>query len=555
VPDEPNEPAESPSRASSRAPHLTTGLLVAVTVAYLVASAAMVLYVRQELRSAALREAADKSGIVLARNLAIHSYINNQLKPRVFALAEGAQPASYFDPVWMSSTFAVREIDRLYRSQTGADYYYREAAVNARSPENEADAYERSVLRRMAVEPGLSKVADVRVIGGESYYVVLHRGESMEEPCLRCHSTPDRAPADLVATYGSTRSFGRTVGELVDVLSIRIPLAAAYAEADATTLRMSGVLLMVLLVCLVALYVFVQRTIVRPLRALNDGVTALVDGTAPLGSTVPVAGWRVLADLGTSFNSLSTSLKRTVGSLEEANRAKSAFLSAMSHELRTPLNSIIGFSTLLAQGQAGELNDEQTRQLEMIRISGHHLLAIVNDVLDLSSIETGSLYVELADIDVRSVASACVESVRHLAEGKGLAIELADGEPVQAATDHRLFRQILLNLLGNAVKFTAEGSIEVRVSRDQVGRVRVEVSDTGRGIRPEDLPRIFEDYHQLSGPEAKTQGTGLGLGIARRLANLIGGSLEVASQEGVGTTFALVIPEAPGADQSGPGAA
>lgn len=231
-----------------------------------------------------------------------------------------------------------------------------------------------------------------------------------------------------------------------------------------------------------------------------------------------------------------------------ANQAKSEFLASISHELRTPLNSIIGFSGVMISGAAGDVNEEQMRQLAMIQASGKRLLSLVNDILDLSKIEAKAISVEVRETDINEVCAEAVESVRNLADARGVDLRFyvfPEGCAPRGLVllDREKFMQILLNLLSNAVKFTNVGSIEVRVECKGEGLLQVGVKDTGIGIEPASLERIFEDFEQIPiQGEAKSQGTGLGLAISRRLAKLLGGDLTVESEPGVGSEFTLELP-------------
>jgi PAS domain S-box-containing protein len=239
---------------------------------------------------------------------------------------------------------------------------------------------------------------------------------------------------------------------------------------------------------------------------------------------------------------------------EAADRIKSAFLATMSHELRTPLNSIIGFTGIILQGLAGPLNPEQTKQLDMVRTSARHLLALVNDVLDISKIEAGQLEIAHAPFDLTRSISKVVALVAPQAESKGLALsaQLAPGLG-EIVGDERRFEQILLNLVSNAVKFTERGSVtlaaEVVANADLPGTqerraaVRLRVCDTGMGIKPEDLSVLFQPFRQVdSGLSRWHEGTGLGLAICRRLAHLMGGDIGVESEWGKGSTFIVTLP-------------
>jgi PAS domain S-box-containing protein len=230
--------------------------------------------------------------------------------------------------------------------------------------------------------------------------------------------------------------------------------------------------------------------------------------------------------------------------LEEATRAKSEFLAAMSHELRTPLNSIIGFSGVLSQELAGSLNDEQQRQIGMINNSGRHLLELVNEILDLAKIESGQKRPKPQDADVGSLVRDAFDTVKPIADAKGAEMRLICPEHVEPLqTDALYINQILLNLLGNAVKFSEEGLITTTVSQDRSG-VTICVKDTGCGISAADMEHVFDDFFQAT-PRAggKSDGTGLGLAVSRRLAESIGARIEIISELGQGSTFTLVIPD------------
>lgn len=231
--------------------------------------------------------------------------------------------------------------------------------------------------------------------------------------------------------------------------------------------------------------------------------------------------------------------------LAEADRAKSAFLASVSHELRTPLNSIIGFSGILAQGMAGELTEEQQGQVEMIRQSGRHLLALINDVLDLSKIEAGVVGVDLERFDPVEVVDDVVGTLSPLAAEKELELDVTRPERTSPITsDPGKLKQILLNLAGNAVKFTDEGRVGIRFGRTSDDSFEFVVEDTGPGIPEDVVDEVFDAFVQIeqTGPEAKPEGTGLGLAISKEYAQMLGGDITVESETGVGSTFTLRLP-------------
>ncbi|MFP5382929.1 MAG: ATP-binding protein [Gammaproteobacteria bacterium] len=233
---------------------------------------------------------------------------------------------------------------------------------------------------------------------------------------------------------------------------------------------------------------------------------------------------------------------------EAADRAKSAFLATMSHELRTPLNSIIGFTGIILQGLAGPLNDEQRTQLGMVNDSAHHLLALINDVLDISKIESEQLAIAHESFDLVTSLDKAAGIVRPLAEKKGLAFKMLTTGNIGSMTgDARRLEQILVNLLGNAVKFTDRGSVTISAERiagrERGDIVHFRVVDTGIGIRQEDIPTLFQPFHQLDSTLTRQrEGSGLGLAISRRLAERMGGSITVESEPGNGSVFTLTLP-------------
>ena len=234
--------------------------------------------------------------------------------------------------------------------------------------------------------------------------------------------------------------------------------------------------------------------------------------------------------------------------LEAANRHKSEFLANMSHELRTPLNAIIGFSEVLAEQMFGEVNAKQLEYLQDIHSSGQHLLTLINDVLDLSKIEAGRMELELSCFDLGLLLDNSLTLVRERAQRHGLSVTLDVGEGLEEwVADARKVKQVVVNLLSNAVKFTPTGGrVSLRAQRVEVGdcvSAQISVADTGVGIAADEQALVFEEFRQASGDYLrKTEGTGLGLSLAKRFVELHGGTIRLGSRPGAGATFTVTLP-------------
>ena len=243
--------------------------------------------------------------------------------------------------------------------------------------------------------------------------------------------------------------------------------------------------------------------------------------------------------------------------LEAANRARSQFLSTMSHELRTPLTSIIGFSKILLNSSGnGNFNQRQKNDLERILKNGKHLLVLINDVLDLTKIESGRMDVNWSQVNLRELISSVVEETQSIAIEQKLTLRANVEEGTASLeTDSTKLRQILLNLISNALKFTEQGEVTVTATRvtssdNEAEQIAIAVKDTGIGIAPEVQERIFEAFYQAdSGSTRKFGGTGLGLSIVRELTTLLGGKLEVQSSPGQSSTFTVILPVKAGVRQ------
>ncbi len=290
-----------------------------------------------------------------------------------------------------------------------------------------------------------------------------------------------------------------------------------------------------------------------PLKSEGQLIGVLALGEKLSGEIFDAEELELLAVLaGQATVALQTSqlyeqLKRTNEQLVEANRLKSQFLAQFSHELRTPLNAIIGFSKVMLKSSGGVLSKDQEEDLTAIYSNGLHLLGLINDVLDFSKIESGTLELEKVPIAIGELVEECIRTTLPLIRGRNLTIT-RDIEPVlpPVRADRLKIRQVLLNLLSNAVKFTPEGTVTVR-ARAEGSRLVVSVQDTGVGIREEDQPKLFRAFQQLNGGKIHLPmgGTGLGLVISKSFVELHGGEIWVESRGGQGSTFSFALPFEP----------
>ena len=229
--------------------------------------------------------------------------------------------------------------------------------------------------------------------------------------------------------------------------------------------------------------------------------------------------------------------------LQELDRLKSMFLASMSHELRTPLNSIIGFTGLLLMGMAGELNEEQKKQLELVKNSARHLLDLINDILDISKIEAGKIDLDIVEVDLRKLVEEIVAEASPLVKGKDLQLINDIKDDLRISSDERRVKQVLMNLMSNSIKFTDTGFVKIQAKSVDNKSLELSVTDSGIGISKIDQGKLFTPFQQLDMSSSKKyEGTGLGLHLCSKLADILGGRMAVNSEPGKGSTFYFILP-------------
>ncbi len=353
---------------------------------------------------------------------------------------------------------------------------------------------------------------------------------------------------EAVTNLGRSRYFAAPVAA-AEPLSVLAFVVAPEVPFAGGSLVVSVALLATLLVggaALVALSL--ARDVYSDVTFVQRRIAEMAEeGADPAGKPVPVRSVDQVGLLAASFNTLvdrftaaEEAYRQDLSGAQNYDKERSAFLAALSHELRTPLNAILGFADVLLAEVDGPLSEDARESLGVIRSSGEHLRALIDDILDLSALESGELRLSSRMIDVYPIAQEVVREAGIAASAKGLALELS-GKPAMAYADPRRVRQIIGNVVGNAIKFTSMGSVTVRVDpRD--GGVSIAIADTGPGIASKDHEAIFREFFQTGDVRRQRVGTGLGLAITRRLVQMHRGFIDLRSQLGRGSLFTVVLP-------------
>jgi signal transduction histidine kinase len=348
------------------------------------------------------------------------------------------------------------------------------------------------------------------------------------------------------ARFGTEPLFVHGASNRVLAAFVREPSAPEGAPA---LIRALAALTMLLAGVAAGVAYAVSRDANRDVVFVTERVRGMVHvRSEPTGEAVPVRTMDEVGALTLAFNALvgrfaaaQSSYKRDLVRVRAADRDRAAFLGAVSHELRTPLNAILGFADILMAEVDGPLSPEAREEVEQIRGSGKHLLDLINDILELSALESGQLRLSRSRVDLTALAREVVREAAGLVGGRPVSVRVVGESGVAAKADAKRVRQILTNLVGNAIKFTQRGEVVVEVSRE-ARFARLAVRDTGPGIGPEERAVLFKEYKQTKEERARRRGTGLGLAITRRLVIAHKGHIRVESELGRGSTFEVRLP-------------
>lgn len=478
-----------------------------------------------------------------------------QLATRKFLSGDGAKGTKMHGDQGAPTPAEVgKGVDELFADL--ADFQAKQTRLVVRADENAADEFERQALQSFANNPDSAAVS-ARTTGSDGKPVFRYvTPVRVEQSCLKCHGEPK---GELDAT-GHAKE-GMKEGDLAGAISISLPMSQVLTSARSESIRLASGVLVLAGLTLLMIWFMLWRQVRMPLQQLVHVAESVGGGHLRIAHSdlTPLRWNQETAVVADAFESMATrlqdlydgleqkvaertaELEKANQELERASHHKSEFLNMVSHDFKTPLTSIITFTELLLDHAAGQINQEQKEYLEDVLESSGRLLTMVNDLLDLSRLEAGRIKLFCEVLDMRDLVKDAERTMRPLAEKKGvsLSVDMRTDLPLVRADALRV-TQVLLNLLGNAVKFTPAGGSARVYAQEDGGYLQVAVEDTGIGIAPDEQEAVFEAFRQ-SGKE-RPEGSGLGLALAKSLVELHGGRIWLKSEPGRGSTFYFTLP-------------
>ncbi len=536
------------------------------------------------LSSALHRKAEDeittKAEILTQTMNSVRAYTSDNIQP---LLAKQLKSS----PEFISETvpaYAAREVFEHFRERPEyTSFLYKEATLDPTNPRDQADTFESKLVEKFRNQPELTKLSGYRVEDGQKLFYIARPMAITKASCLECHSTPAAAPKSQLISFGSRGGFGWKLNQIVAAQTIYVPADAVLNRGRQYLSLVMTIFVSVFTALVLLTNWLLKRTVINPLKQLtaiarrvssssmsaeqvgefeSEPITQVArrgDEPGQLARAFQVMAHEVAAreqNLSRAVEERTAQLAETTqeaerarAEAEEANVTKSQFLANMSHELRTPLNAIIGYSEMLKEELTDVNQTSLISDVQKIHGAGTHLLGLINNILDLSKVESGKMELFLETFQIATVVHDISDTIQPLIakNHNRLVIQIANDLDTMYADITKL-RQCLFNLLSNASKFTENGTITLSVesheSPSSAPLIAFSVTDSGIGMTPEQQAKLFQSFTQAdSSTTRKYGGTGLGLVITQKFCQMMGGDIQVSSQLGSGTTFTIYLPQ------------